>query len=45
MELKLLLLDVEFGVTGQDAIGAIYMELPKKLCNTCIQEFFSATKQ
>ena len=39
MELKLLLYDVEFDITSQDAMGAIYMELSRKLCNICIQNF------
>ena len=45
MELKLLLPDVEFDITNQAAMGAIYMELSSKLCNIRIQEFLSATKQ
>jgi len=45
MELELLLPDVEFDATSQVAMGAIYMELSRKLCNIRIQEFLSATKQ
>ena len=44
-ELKLLLPDVEFDIISQDAMGAIYLELSRKLSNISIQEFLSATKQ
>ena len=44
-ELKLLLPDVEFDIISQDAMGAIYQELSRKLSNIRIQEFLSATKQ
>lgn len=45
MELQLLLPDIEFDATAQDAMGVIYVELARKLCNIRIQEFLSATKQ
>jgi len=44
-ELQLLLPDVEFDTTTHDAMGAIYAELARKLCNIRLQQFISATKQ
>ena len=44
-ELRLLLPDVVFDSSSEDAMVTIYAELSRKLCNTRIQEFLSATKQ
>ena len=44
-DLSMLLPDVEFDTISQNAMGTIYGELARKLCNIRIQEFLSATKQ